>query len=321
MFRRSVIVALLALFVLPATVSAATQPSIPAGAAQPVAVPPDLQSLEQKLLTLQLTSERFSASVSVAETPSVKGPVGPFKHIFGRSSSVVNALLTSSGEFSFAPVQGSFQATFLGITVNARLIGSTLYIEEPFIKRLAGGRFWVEEHNKTIAEALGSQSSSPGSSVSQPGNESQRVAMLVSHAKSITELGRADVDGQAVTRFKLVMPLTALQKPSHSRQARTIAREQHKLFKALVHIELFLAESGLPVRTNVDIGFRRRGGGALIEQSDITAVNVPVLVQAPPANETITAVELRRLQRRRLRRLKIVSMHHRSRSHAPNKRK
>ncbi|HEY1450314.1 MAG TPA: hypothetical protein VGF47_05120 [Solirubrobacteraceae bacterium] len=298
--------------------SAATQPPpAPVAATTPVAVPPDLQSLEQKLLALQLSSERFSTTVSVAETPEVKGPVGPFKHIFGRASSVVTALLTASGEVSFAPVQASFQVSLFGITMNARLIGSTLYVEEPFVKRLDGGRIWVEERNKSLTQALGSQTSAPGSAVSQPGVEFQRVATLISRAQSIAELGPANVDGQAVTRFKLAVPLAALQQPGHSRQARAVARLQKKLFKPLIHVELLFAESGLPVRTSLTIEPRHHAG-AVIEQSDITAVNVPVLVQAPPAGETITAAELHRLLRKRAKRmLRVISMHRHS--HVPKK--
>jgi hypothetical protein len=75
-----------------------------------------------------------------------------------------------------------------------------------------------------------------------------------------------------------------------------------------LRIELFLAETGLPVRTNVVV-VARHGKGELIEQSDITAIDMPVLVQAPPAAETIEAAELHRLLRRRVRRL--AARHHR----------
>jgi hypothetical protein len=160
----------------------------------------------------------------------------------------------------------------------------------------------VEERNTSLAQALGSQSNGPGGSVGEPGTGFAALAKLIAHAQSIAELGPANVDGQPVTRFKLAVPIAALQKPAHSRRAHARARRERKLFAPLLRIELFLAETGLPVRTNVVV-VARHGKGELIEQSDITAIDVPVLVQAPPAAETIGAAELHRLLRRRARRL------------------
>jgi len=105
-----------------------------------------------------------------------------------------------------------------------------------------------------------------------------------------------------VTRFKLAVPIAALQKPAHSRKARARARRERKLFAPLLRVELFLAETGLPVRTSIVI-VARHGKGEVIAQSDVTAIDVPVVVQAPPAAETIEAAQLHRLLRRRARRL------------------
>jgi hypothetical protein len=296
-----------------ATIAPAAQASAPAASppATPVpsAVPLDLQALEQKMLALKPTSERFSASISIAEKPKVKGPVGGFNHIFGHASSVLVPLLTMAGEVALGPPpEASFTVSFLGLAISARLIGSTLYTHEPDLSRLDGGRPWVEERNTSLAKALGSQSNGPGGSVGEPGAGFAGLAKLIAHAQSIAELGPANVDGQSVTRFKLEVPIAALQKPAHSRRARARARRERKLFAPLLRIELFLAETGLPVRTNVVV-VARHGKGEVIEQSDITAIDMPVLVQAPPAAETIEAAELHRLLRRRARRL--AARHHR----------
>jgi hypothetical protein len=278
----------------PAPVSPAPTP--------PVTVPSDLQALEQKMLALQLTSERFSVTFSVAETPKVKGPLGGFDHIFGRASSLAVPLITAVGEANFAPPEASFTVSFLGITTSVRMIGSTLYTHEPYVARLDGGRPWVEERNKSLAQALGSQPSAPGGSSAEPGDGFKGLVALIAQARSIAELGPATVDGQVVNRFRLSVPIAALQKPGHSRKDRARARLRRKLFDPLLRIELFVAEDGLPVRTNMVVGFRH-DKGELIAQSDVTAVNVPVLVQAPPAAETIAAARLHRLLRRRARRL------------------
>jgi hypothetical protein len=291
--------------IAPAAHASAPAALTPVGLA-PAAVPPDLQALEQKMLALQPTSERVSATISIAEKPKVKGPVGGFNHIFGHASSILTPLITVAGEFSIGPPPAAnVTVSFLGIPVSTRLIGSTLYTHEPDLSRLDGGRPWVEERNTSLAKALGSlgsQSNGPGGSVGEPGTGFASLAKLIAHAQGIAELGPASVDGVPVTRFKLAVPIASLQKPAHSRRARARARRERKLFAPLLRVELFLAETGLPVRTSVVL-VARHDRGELIEQSDITAINVPVLVQAPPAAETITATELKRVMRRRARRL------------------
>jgi hypothetical protein len=204
-----------------ATIAPAAHASVPSPSPAPAAVPLDLQALEQKMLALKPTSERFSASISIAEKPKVKGPVGGFNHIFGHASSVLVPLLTMAGEVALGPPpEASFTVSFLGLAISARLIGSTLYTHEPELSRLDGGRPWVEQRNTSLAQALGSQSNGPGGSVGEPGAGFAALAKLIAHAQSIAELGPANVDGQPVMRFKLAVPIAALQKPVHSRRAR-----------------------------------------------------------------------------------------------------
>jgi len=300
-------------FAAAATIAPGARASVPPASAPrapvPAPVPPDLQALEQKALALQPSSERFSATVSIAEKPKVKGPIGGFNHIFGHASSIVTPLITVAGEFSVGPPPAAnVTVSFLGLAVSARLIGSTLYTHEPSLARLDGGRPWVEQRGASLAQALGSQSSGPGGSAGEPGTGFEAMAKLIAHAQSTAELGPANVDGLPVTRFKLAVPIAALQKPAHSRRARLRARRERRLFAPLLRVELFLAETGLPVRTSVVV-VARHGKGELIEQSDITAINVPVVVQAPPAAETIEAAQLHRLLRRRARRLAAQRRH------------
>src|SRR5262249_20206501 len=110
---RSTRALLVALFVL--TLLAASAPGVAATTthpAVPVVIPPDLQALEQKMLALQLASERATASLSVSETPSPTGLGGGFGHVFGKASAFTTALLTMSGEVSFAPQAANLQLSF-----------------------------------------------------------------------------------------------------------------------------------------------------------------------------------------------------------------
>ncbi len=91
--------------IAPGAAASAPAPSRPA-TPLPAAVPPDLQALEQKMLALKPTSERFSASIEIAEKPKVKGPVGGFNHIFGHASSVLVPLIARGRRSQPRPATG-----------------------------------------------------------------------------------------------------------------------------------------------------------------------------------------------------------------------
>lgn len=276
---------------------AAGTPTPTAGTPTPpptVVVPPDLQALEQKMLALQLNSERFSVTLSVATSPVVKGPIGGFKHIFGHASAVAEVLLSVSGEVSLVPQAASMHLSFLGLKSNVRLIGTTLYVEEPFIKRLDGGRPWVEERNKSLHGALEEGPAPPGG-VGRRTPGFGRLVETVNAARSIQEIGAATIDGQATTAFKVSVDLTRLPRlTAHQRHALA------KVLKPLATFELFIAEDGLPVRTR-EILHARHHKGELITQSDALAINIPVIVQPPPAAQTISEARLKRLLAHRVR--------------------
>lgn len=290
-------------------------------ASTPVVVPPNLQALEQKMLALQFTSERFSVEEAVAEKPHVRGPAGGFEHLFGHSSRLARAaaalktfpLLTGVGEVSFAPVAASFSVSFLGLKFDARLLGTTLYLEQPFVSKLDGGRPWVEEQNQTLGKALGSDTSGPGgANIGEAGAGYKKLTEEIASARQIEQVGPATIDGQATTQFNVSLALSTLEQQSGSPKARKQQRTFRKLFDPLVRLELFIAEDGLPVRTRIVIGFHR--GGQVITQEDVTAVNVPIAaVVAPPAAQTISKSDLEKLMAKSLKRLKhVVAVHRRS---------
>jgi hypothetical protein len=276
-----------------ALATAAAVPAIgQASARATVVVPPDLQALEQKMLALQVNSERFSVTLSIAVKPVVKGPIGGFKHIFGHASYVSETFLSASGEVSLVPQEASTRVSFLGLQSNVRLIGTTLYVEEPFIKRLDGGRPWVEKRNQTLHKALDEGPSPPGGVGSgSPGYGG--LVETINAARGIREVGAATIDGQTTTAFNLSVDLTRLGTLS-THQRHTLA----KVLKPIATFELFIAEDGLPVRTRAVL-HARHDKGELITQSDILAINIPVTVQRPPAAQTISEATLKRLLARK----------------------
>lgn len=300
-----------------------------AGAVQaPVPVPAALQALEQKTAALQLTSERFSATLSVAAKPVVKGPVG-VGPLFGRSSSAreagerraradssassgkrIETLMTITGEAALSPLAANVQISFLGLQFEARLLGTTLYIKAPFLTQQDDGHAWIEEPNQTLQGTSGLLGSATPGAVGGSSESSGFGAVIaaLNGARSIVATGPATVDGQATTGFKATTELSRLATlPAKQR------RLLHKLIAPRVSIEVLFAEDGLPVRTRVVLTLKH-DQGQLIDQSDVLAVNIPVSVQAPPASETITRAQLERIEKRKLRRLrhrrrKIVAVH------------
>ncbi|HMD52914.1 MAG TPA: hypothetical protein VKG62_09380, partial [Solirubrobacteraceae bacterium] len=292
-----------------------------AGVAARVVLPPDLQRLEHEMLSLQLTSERFSASVSVSATGGPSGPFGEFGAIkpsslegrlaqaaspFGglahaassdaplARTATTEALITVTGEESFAPVAANVQVSILGLDVKEVLIGTTLYAEEPFIASVDGGRPWVEEPDQHLEQAVGVELGTLGG---QPGSGATQafggLIEQVNGARNIRELGPRTVDGLPTTEF------VATEDPADSHNlSRTQRRELHKLLLPKASLEVFIAEDGLPVRALLRLFVREKHPShhaELISQTDVLAVNVPVVVAPPPPDETITQAQLDRL--------------------------
>ena len=257
--------------------------------ASKVVAPADLQALEPRMLALKPNSARFSLAVSAVVKPKVEGPIGVGGPVFGRASAVARPVLEESGEVSASPQAARIQVSAEGAHAAVRLIGTTLYVEEPFIKRLDGGRPWVEKRGETLSEALGEGSAGVGGN---PLTRASHVVRLVHEARGIRELGPATIDGQATTGFRLTVDFMRAE-----RLSRRTRRALRKVFEPLAAVEVFIAENGLPVRTRATVRVTHHRG-RLIAQSDIPAIEIPVTVGPPPPGETISEAALKRLELR-----------------------
>jgi hypothetical protein len=256
-----------------------------------VVAPADLQALEPRMLALKPNTARFSLSVTAVAKPRVTGPIGGLNHIFGKASAVRETLLEASGELSVNPPEASAKASFLGLSLNMRLVGTTMYVEEPFIKGIDGGRPWVEKRGATLHDAIGEDLG--GGIESDPASGFGGLVRLIGVARGIRELGPATIYGQATQGFRLSIDL--LHAGKLSRRERRVLR---KVIRPLAAVELFIAQDGLPVRSRVTVRLRH-GLGELIGQADIPAIEIPVMVQPPPVAETISEASLNRLLARR----------------------
>ena len=275
--------------------SAATSAVPPRHATAPARppLPPDLIALERGMLALQVNSESFSASISISAPGAPGGPFGSFARVLARAASSF-ALLAVKGEQSYAPQLARFKGTLLGLTVEGRLIGNTLYTQEPFIASLDGGRPWVEEPNKSLNQAVGVELQSLGGSAgSNATREFGPMIETLNGSRDVREIGPYTVDGQATTGFRARVDLAAGRHLSAADR-----RLLRKLGAAHTHLEVFLAEDGLPVRTLLRFSMRLPNGAGVAElsiQSDIAVIDTPVVVEPPPASQTITSAALKRL--------------------------
>lgn len=273
--------------------SAASPPRAPAPPVARAPLPPDLVRLEHSMLALQLNDESFSASVSVSAPGAPGGPFGSFSRMLAHAASTF-ALLTASGEESYTPQLARFDVSFLGLKIEGRLIGTTLYEYEPFLTEGDGGRPWVEEPNKRLDQAVGVEVQSLGGSAGS--NATRAFGPMIetlNGARRLREIGPYTVDGQATTGFRATVDLATGRHLSA-----TDRRLLRKLGAGHTHLEMFLAEDGLPVRTLLRFGVRLQNGAGQAElslQSDLAAQTTPVVVEAPPAAQTITLAQLKHL--------------------------
>jgi hypothetical protein len=223
-------------------------------------------------------------------------------------------------------------------TSTERVIGNTLYAYTPSASSYDGGRPWVRSKQPSPqsngeSTGLSGVSDALAPTLSESDTRSASAAPFakliedVNGALSLQEVGPMIVDGQQATEFtvstslaKVLSPkqleaftkaggflgeLGELLSPSGSPKQREEAKKRKeesakKLSEAPVELELFIAPSGLPVRTISVVGSRSAGIGA---EEDILALEVPVDVHAPPARETISQAQLRKLEKKRARRV------------------
>jgi hypothetical protein len=288
-----------------------------APAAPPAPVPADLQRLEHAMLTLPLTGVHFTASIGVSASGSgtLAGPLGSFGGLarVRAHGAASESIISFTGEESFSPLAAQIQGSFLGLKIEVRLIGTTLYTYEPFIAEEDGGRPWVEKPGQRLEHALGVELGSLGASAGSAATQAfGGVVQELTRAISVRELGPRTIDGQATTGFDAIVDPTTIGEPS-KRQVRTL----RKTFARRADLEVFIAEDGLPVRVleRVPVHERRhRHHVELLVQEDNATLAAPVAVTPPPPRQTITAVALAHLEAEQLAKLLArLRRHHRHR--------
>jgi hypothetical protein len=271
-----------------------------AGAVTPTPAPPELAPLLQKTSELQLSSERFTAEVkfSGAKLPRKLKALGGLK-------------AKVSGEVSTSPEAASLTESVLGRTISIRLVNRTVFIHDPSIGRHDGGRPWVEQSLDPSSglfgsnPGLGTGGSGGADGSSGAGTSKFKTAIaLLKASRDVRSLGPSTVDGQAVTGFAGTADPKEVEESTLPAKLRAAVAKSH--VKPAATFEVFLAPNGLPVRSLVVLAL---GGLKLTAIHDVLAINFPVAtIPPPPAAETITAAELKKLLAARLK--KAGKTHH-----------
>jgi len=262
-----------------------------AQAQTPVSVPPNLQALEQKMGELQITSLRFSEKTSIT-VPHGEGKIlGLLKLLLGGGI---------SGEETTSPLAGNVVLSLFGHPLTFREVGSTTYF---YLRALAAkdhGRPWMKLGPGGFAELItvnGKHVKAPKiaepkigePALAEPPFEGLRKALA--GAKEVRELDPGTLYGQPVTSFLAVLEPEQLKREHLASAARLGLPAPQPPTATL---EVSLAQNGLPVRTVVT---EHDQGTVISATVEIPAINFPLVIEPPPASQTITIRELRQLER------------------------
>ncbi len=292
----------LASAVVPAPALASALVSAPALSPTPVPalahapLPASLLALEQKMEELQVTSMRFSAETSFA--------VSRGSH---RLKKLLKLLLSTgiSGEETFSPAAGNVTFTLFGHPFKLRLVGNTTYLYFRALARHDHGRPWIKLGPGGLFELFKVNGkhvkppTTPESKVDQPALAEPPFTGLrkaLAGAEEVRETGNSTLYGQPVTSFLAILEPEQLE---HEKGLASTSRRLPSPQPPMVTLETSLAQNGLPVRTVI----AEHGGGLTVSATvNIPAINFPLVVEAPPASQTISIARLRKIERRDRRR-------------------
>lgn len=206
-------------------------------------------------------------------------------------------LLVGNFESSASPKLGAARlVVFGGASFKIRLIEDHAYVGSPLLAAMDGGRQWLAVSAAELAEKK-AKSESGRSSLTEPigsleGGEVEtgfgKLAALLQGAKSVRVAGPATVDGQQTTKIEGELASKQLTEGLPSSLSRL---QKQRLGHMKGSLDFFVASDGLPVRTRLRIGV---GKVAVVTDMNILATEIPILVAAPPAAETITSAELKK---------------------------
>jgi hypothetical protein len=261
----------------------------PASTPPAAPLPADLVSLEQRMAALHFNTLRQTLQVELESRAGLLGPGTP----------PLVLLMAGTGEVSLSPEEGSFTLGFLGQTTEIRELGGHTYTYDPSVARIDGGRSWVRAKATAPASSLAVGPAGLAEGIGASHGYFSGVLELLAAASAIQETGPAIVDDRPVTEFTAAIDprkLAGWSRLLGSGAGALLGEPGSRGPAPSARLELFLSPAGLPVRIRFAL---ETSQGTASLTSDTLALEVPVTVTAPPANEVIDQARLRAIEKRR----------------------
>jgi hypothetical protein len=264
-------------------------------AAAAATLPPSLIALEQKTAELQITTLRFSLQTSIT-VPKAEHQLASLLKLFGLDSKI-------SGEVTISPAASSVTFDLFTLPLTLRTVGKVTYVYIAKLARYDHGRPWVELGPGGLGElfTVNGKPLAPSQPVKPQAQEPSlaeppftALEKQLAEAREVRELGPATLDGQPVTRFLAVLEPAQLKSEALASAARR-SRVHNPPLPPTATLEVSLSPAGLPVQTVITAS---AGGLTTSATLEIPAVNFPLVIEAPPAAQTLSIAAYRKLERR-----------------------
>jgi hypothetical protein len=297
--RRACVLVLAVLTLAGIVPAALVAEGAPASAQTPAVLPPTLQALEQKMGELKITSLRFSTQTSVTVPRNERKILRLLKLLGGDSR--------TSGEVTISPLAGNVTLGLFGHPFTLRMVGNTTYFYLRTLGRIDHGRPWIKLGRGGLAELITENGKpikipkTPAPKIGEPALAEPSFAGLrkvLAGAEEVRELGAGTLYGQPVTTFLAILEPEQVEHEHLASISRLLPAPPPPPPPPTVTLEVSLAQSGLPVRTVIN---EHDGGTMTSFRLDIPAINFPLVIEAPPASQTISVAQLRALERRHRR--------------------
>jgi hypothetical protein len=205
--------------------------------------------------------------------------------------------------------EGAFGST----SVRERVIGETEWVYEQHAKEVDGGRPWVRrKHMPPKASSALEAGGLLESDQKGPQGTFSKLIEQLNGAQTLVDSGPVTVDDERVIEFDAsINPAPLVAQLEAAAKAKESPHPLQALFPELpsggskgpartfppptYELEAFIAPNGLPVRLRVTFTY---DGDIISARVDTLAINIPLNVSPPPANETIGASRLKVLERR-----------------------
>jgi hypothetical protein len=259
-----------------ALLGASAAPALASTSATPTvsSIPAAVQPLVAKIEALPVTSERYMVVTHASGTKIVKLPGGKRRRV---SRSVSTSAI---GEASLAPLAAKLYKKGGSGQLSSVAVGSKVYIYSP--SRKHRGRPWLRLGGVSAATLFpfhGEDNPAVEVDAGGTGTYAELIDLLATANGAVTVAGSAVVDGQQTTVLKATVRPFALIQGATSKEGNELA----------VQLEAFVTETGLPVRVTRSEHIE---GISVSETTDVLAVNLPVVVKAPPASKTISGAKV-----------------------------